>query len=160
MQSSEVLQTITGNNYYFGWKQDDNIQNFLDNLPEGVTVNIIGHSYGADTGAKIAVKNPDIVNTLITVDPVSHSAPDFNDIKSSVTTWIDVNATGGESSGFFSDFFNGNDAALVGGHWGSSPNGIASAYVAASENHADFTNMMLTPLPGGKTPKDILGNSQ
>jgi len=64
-------------------------------LPDGAPVTLIGHSWGGDTAAQVALNLPKRITTLITVDPVGKLTPwlhAYDSIANSVGTWIDVAA--------------------------------------------------------------------
>ncbi len=164
--NSSPLQTATGSNYYFthdsnSGGRNSQIQDFIDSLPEGTTVNIIGHSWGGDTAANVAVQNPNRVETLVTVDPVSQfNTPDFNDVKTSVRNWVNIYATG--KSGRITI---GDISAFIGGSWGTKPNRYATVPLTSDTNHEDFDSMLQnTTYNGGntaynsKTPYQILNS--
>jgi RHS repeat-associated protein len=130
--------------FYEPWDVNPSaVEALIKSEPKSDPINLIGHSYGGDTAAEIAVQlaNSRPVSVLVTADPVSHFPPNFNDIEASVGYWYDINAVGGGSlSGC------GNFIAGLGGYWGHDPAGIASQFIDVPWNHCAFANMMsLTP---------------
>jgi len=139
-----------GQAFYFSQAAPERIKDFIASLPKGTPVNLIGHSYGADTAAKIFESSTGKINTLITIDPVSWGRPDFAVVRSHTNVWIDVDATPTEH------MEGSNVAAALGGDWGSAPKNAVTTYIKAVENHAEFTKMMRTKGPDGRTPEQIL----
>ncbi|MBN8530389.1 MAG: alpha/beta hydrolase [Alphaproteobacteria bacterium] len=136
--SSSLREGVYGNNYYANHTQDMDIGSFITRLPKNITINLIGHSYGGDTAAKIAVANPGRVEMLVTVDPTSWIRPDFSKVRNSVGTWINVNAVGKPGSYSVGNFFAG-----VGGRWKNDPKGYSHVFISAYENHPEFQRMMV-----------------
>jgi len=120
---------------YFTWDQKDEIIDYVKGLDANDPVTLIGHSYGADTAAEVALALPGRINMLITIDPVSLFSPSYAKL-ATVTTWIDVNAVGGSS------LERSNLIAGLGGAWGSGPSGYAAGYIPVNTIHADFGTMM------------------
>ena len=139
-----------GQAFYYSWDAGEAIKSFIKGLPDGTPVNLIGHSWGADTAAKIAAAPDGKISTLITVDPVSRPLPGFAAVRSHTKVWIDVNAKPTDHSNL------SNIVAGFGGDWGNGPNGAATTYIEAVENHAEFTKMMRTEGPDGRTPEQML----
>ncbi len=83
--------------------------------------NLIGHSYGGDTAAYVALDNPGRINLLITVDPVSVFQPDFEKVGKSVRKWININATGERDDTGQRVRTRGDVAAGVGNAWNNGP---------------------------------------
>ncbi|ULU25278.1 RHS repeat-associated core domain-containing protein [Dyella terrae] len=143
---------------YYSWEDlaaiIDDINNTTKNAP-GDPINLIGHSYGGDTAAAAALKACGKVNLLITIDPVSRfHFRDMQAIKSSVGTWVDVDAEGG------SPFRLDNFIAGMGGAWNGDPNGIADSYIQDnSSSHGDFRHMMNAAGPGINSPAQVLGGA-
>jgi pimeloyl-ACP methyl ester carboxylesterase len=153
--STSLNKNVYGDNYYATHTDGDEISKLISQLPKGQTVNLIGHSYGADTAADVAVDNPGRVNTLVTIDPVSHFPQDFAAIHDSVNTWVNVNAIGNPDSSTLDSAVGGNPIAYIGGEWGSEPDNFATIPITAPLNHAQFDAMMNTRGPDGRTPVQI-----
>jgi pimeloyl-ACP methyl ester carboxylesterase len=98
-------------------------------MPKNRQINLIGHSYGGDTAADIAGIIPNKIHTLITIDPVGRSDPDFKQVRKNTKIWINVNAVSSAISG-------GDIAALAGGMWNDSPEGYADIHIRAPYTHA------------------------
>jgi len=98
---------------------------------KGTKPNVIGHSWGADTGAKVVSKGHE-VHELRTVDPVSWWRPDFKEVARYSDTWINYDATGGKT------FSLSNIAAGVGRAWDSAPRGYADKHVEVEMNHDEI----------------------
>jgi len=158
VQTSGALNSAIGSNYYFTYDQQPAITDFINSLPGGTIVNLIGHSYGGDTAARVAIENPDAIDTLITIDPVTtiRSKPDFNAIANSVSNWVDVSANPQDGTETRGDIA----AGIFNGHWGSAPDGIADTFIQADQHHEYFDNMMNSrsrTVP--KTPLQILNST-
>jgi predicted alpha/beta hydrolase family esterase len=139
-------RTHPGQAYYFSWVSDVEIKKFIASQPAGTPVNLIGHSYGADTAAKIVEQSDKKINMLITIDPVSLRRPDFAVVRSNTNTWIDVDAAPTEHSR------PSNVLAGVGGDWGTLPKEAATIYIKSAANHEEFTKMMQTEGPDKRHP--------
>jgi RHS repeat-associated protein len=146
------------NSYYFRWDQTDAINDLIHKQLPCEPINLIGHSYGADTAASIAVDSG-MVNLLVTIDPVSWFGPNYDDIKSSVKTWVDVNATGSDPG--LGNLVNGNFAAGIGGAWNAGPSATAGIiYYTSPYTHSNFGAMMDDAPDGKLSPRQILMNNQ
>ncbi|CFU06544.1 YD repeat-containing protein [Burkholderia pseudomallei] len=136
---------------YYSWKDEAAILKDIANTPEGDPIHLIGHSYGGDTAAKAAMKACRKVDLLITIDPVSRHRPDMQSIASSVGTWVDVDAEGGNP------FQPSNFISGLGGAWNGAPSGIADSYIQDNGvNHEDFGAMMNASGPGVNSALQVL----
>lgn len=106
----------------------------------------------------MAVDNPGRVDTLVTIDPVSHFPPDFATVRDSVNTWVNVDATGNPDSSTSDRTVSGNPVAYVGGEWSSEPNDFADVPITAPLNHGQFDGMMNMRSSNGRTPVQILND--
>ena len=155
VEHSRSIEQPIGSNYYFTHADDEQINAFISALPLDTEVNLIGHSWGGDTAAKVVAANAGRIQTLITVDPVSWFPPDFGQVKSSVGQWVNVNAVGHEDN--FAGFRNGNVAAGIGGAWNESPKDFTSEFLNSPVPHWNFDAMMQTQnLDTKAKPQDIL----
>lgn len=161
LKSSSLQKDVYGKNYYATYDQRAEINKQIAALPPDTKVNLIGHSYGGDTAAKIAVDNPGRIDTLVTIDPVGQfSRPDFSDVQNSVNTWIDVNATGNPIP-TYPDYRNGNLAAELGGKYGDDPANYADIFYPAPYDHIEFDNMVrYSPNSDNPSARDILDRPQ
>jgi pimeloyl-ACP methyl ester carboxylesterase len=136
---------------YFPWDDCDGLLNTIRSAPSGAKVNVVGHSYGADTAAYcIGYMAPTgiHVDKLITIDPVGRT-PIPDGWRSGASTWINVAANPSVP--------NGSDTvAAWGGKGGRLPTEQADANYKLDTNHAEFTTMMKTPGPGGLSPEQML----
>ena len=159
---------------YHSWSDEAGILQYINTqIPQDAAINIVGHSFGGDTAAKVAVGCGRHINLLITVDPAvsiedTHPQPGrvgrraeaippdpsirYKEIKAHVKQWIDINATGG-SALELSNFISGP------GQWGVFPKGYADIYISEPFIHADFPRMMTFRLPNGKSPEEMLSTS-
>ncbi|HEV2681403.1 MAG TPA: alpha/beta fold hydrolase [Rhodanobacter sp.] len=136
---------------YFTWDQQDQILALVNSLNKNEPINLIGHSYGGDTAARVAQKACRQVDMLITIDPVSRfHGHDYADIAAHAKLWVDVNGTGGSA------FQISNFIAGLGGAWNSGPQGFATSYIGADNVHADFNGMMNAVGPGARSPIQVL----
>jgi RHS repeat-associated protein len=117
------------NKAYFTWDQGDALAKWIDE--NGGNVDVIAHSYGADTAASVVAAGHS-VNSLTTVDPVSWFRPDYSSVAANSNTWIDYDARGGGVT-------MPNIIAGVGGAWNSGPKGYADTYEKKTQyDHADI----------------------
>lgn len=154
VKDSPILDEIYGNNYYAPYKDEDDggnaISHFIETLPKEKTINLIGHSYGGDTAAKVAKKYPGRINLLVTIDPTSWSSPDLAKVRKSVKKWINVNAR-------LSDGTGGNFLAGIGGSWDKAPEDYAHIFINAPFNHKQFAKMIRNAVSKESlSAKDIL----
>lgn len=139
---------------YFSHDENRAIGNYIKTLSDDAPVTLIGHSWGGDTAAQVALNLPKRITTLITVDPVGNWTPwlhSYDSIANSVGRWIDVDA---ESSG--EPTFGDSIARL--GRWGTGPAGAAHNFFSLDEHHDNFSHMLnqvksyqdlITPKPMG-----------
>lgn len=155
LNSLALSKDVYGYNIYATHKDADKISASIQKLPSNVQVNVIGHSWGGDTAAQVALENPGRISALVTIDPVSQfstTSNDYSTIRNSVGAWVDVRATGRPDS-----FLNlGNLTAFMGNRWGDDPKPHADLYIEAPYNHADFNAMMGYPFTGGRSIENIL----
>lgn len=144
-----------GSNYYFTHSDEDKIDALINSLPDGTTINVIGHSWGGDTAAKVAIESSRDINTLITVDPVSWNRPSCSDVADNVNTWININPNSTSLLGGT----GGDTAAWFGNAWGSGPDAYATIPIETQMHHENFNGMMTKPASNGKTPLQILNSS-
>ncbi len=128
--SAALNDTVQGFNYYATHDQKGDVSNFINQLPPEAEINLIGHSWGGDSAADIAVANPGRIKNLITIDPVSRAPKDPTKIRASAHNWINVNAIEGISFG--------DTLAALGGTWSTSPKEFAHTYIEAPFKHAEF----------------------
>lgn len=132
-------------------------------MPPNVQVNVIGHSLGGATVAKVALENPSRISALVTIDPVSRfsiGSSDYSTIRSSAGAWINVNATGKPGTSLIGEITSGNFAAGFGGAWDKSPKPYADIHIEAPYNHGDFSGMIGYDIAGGRTIKKILNRGR
>jgi alpha/beta hydrolase fold len=156
--SDALKRDVYGTNYYATHTQGDQVSAFIRNLPPNTSVNVIGHSWGGDTAAKIATENSSRISVLVTVDPVSLpiSRPDFGTVRSSVGAWININATNNPNR----PNGGGNFWAGIGGAWDDSPHSFSDLFVSAPYNHGDFNAMMHYPFAGSRNVNELLNRGK
>lgn len=127
-------QNYKGPKAYFTWDQGSALASWIDS--NGGNVDIVAHSYGADTAASV-VADGHRVNNLLTLDPVSWSRPNFASIATN-SVWTNINATGGSSLNF------SNIVAGVGGAWNNTPKSFLpqGRHVQQDAIHADVHRMI------------------
>ncbi len=144
-----------GNSVYFPHDADDEILALIDQLPTCEPINLVGHSWGADTAALVAARSPRRIDLLVTVDPVSSLAvgspfgPSYDDVAQNVDDWVNVNAAPTKRD-------PSDDVADLGGKWGEGVKGYPDTYMEVDANHRNFDEMMKAPGPGGASPQDLL----
>jgi pimeloyl-ACP methyl ester carboxylesterase len=141
---------VYGENYYAGFDDEDEINDLIKNTPSDRNINLIGHSYGGDTAANIAIQNPGRISKLVTIDPVSRIyTPEMSHVRSSVGSWANINAQ--PQSRNDSDFI-----ADGGGKWGDDVGISPSRHYNAPTNHDDFDGMMNFRPSNGISARDWL----
>ena len=139
---------------YFPWDQADKIRNYAASLSPGTDVSIVGHSYGADTGAQVAqsLGRQNIpVNTLVTIDPVGHGWTDgfMSNVANNSARWVNVQAQ--------PPSWNRSDWVAFGGsRVGSDVSPYVDDFIVSPGHHEDFWPMMDTSFSGKQSPKDIV----
>jgi pimeloyl-ACP methyl ester carboxylesterase len=124
---------------YFSHDENRAISNYIKTLPDGAPVTLIGHSWGGDTAAQVALNLPKRITRLITVDPVGTFTPwlhSYDAIAKSVGKWTNINAQPGEER------TAGDRVAGFGGRWGTGPAGAAHNFVTLNGHHDDFSRML------------------
>jgi pimeloyl-ACP methyl ester carboxylesterase len=132
--------TGTGANVaYFTWDQQSDLQAWIQQ--NGGHVTVIAHSWGADTAAQIVASGVH-VDTLVTLDPVSTSRPNLNQVAANSGQWLNFVAAGGGLT-------VANAIAATGGAWGNSTQGFATRTIDVNVDHASIANrQMMTALVG------------
>ena len=126
---------------YFSWDQTDNIVAYLKTVGNA-PITLIGHSYGADTAAKVAAFAMETlhrtINLLVTVDPVSRfglTEHMFARIAAGTDRWVNITA--------MPETPNRSDlVAAIGGKWPASANAYADDSYTYNTNHNDFEGML------------------
>ena len=134
-----------GKSAYFEHDEGDKVIALINRITSecpNEPINVIGHSWGAETAEDVAKALPGVIDLLVTVDPVSRWWSK-GDPRPNVNEWININA--GPSNRDFSD-----TVASVGGKWGNWPDGKADAHYSVDASHAYFRNMMKAPYMGAK----------
>jgi pimeloyl-ACP methyl ester carboxylesterase len=137
----QVHPEYKGHIYQFSWEdfyifgETDEIEDFIKTLSREGPVTLIGNSLGGPIAALLA-EDCRCVTTLVTLDPVGWYLPswEYDDIKDSVTHWIDVYTTRITLAPNLDRLLSG----LTSGPWGSAPPGAIPMDVA----HADFYAQM------------------
>jgi hypothetical protein len=157
-ESYALQHGVFGRNYYISHDQTDRALALIHALPKDMTINIIGHSWGADSAALMVLKIPNRVDTLVTVDPVSVLQPHFETVRSSVNSWININAVGADNSTALSweRIRQGGFVAGIGNSWNNNPQGIANIHIQAPYNHAAFDEMMRYQMTTEDSAEDLL----
>jgi len=116
----------------------------------GISIHVVGHSYGGDTAAQIAAgmaKRGQSVDLLVTIDPVGRGVSQdfFQRVRDGSRRWINVNATGGGR------LERSNLVAGLGSPYNYGPMGHADDFHNAPVPHGAFGLMMLSPLSEGRS---------
>jgi pimeloyl-ACP methyl ester carboxylesterase len=145
-----TYHSVQPDSAYFTFNQNSEIASFINSQPASEPINIVGHSYGANTAAQVAgvVNRP--VDLLITIDPVGYSSA--GNFVANVSNWINVTAAPNSTN--FSDII-----ASVGGKGGNLPVNEATSTYSLNTNHANFSTMMNFQPPEMASPASILGLS-
>ncbi|PZP42246.1 MAG: hypothetical protein DI601_18820 [Azospirillum brasilense] len=126
---------------YYAHDQADDIQRYIENLPPGTKVSVVGHSWGGNTAiqvvGRLAQENKS-VDTLVTIDPVGsgRDAAFLAWARKGAGHWMNVNAAGGGPLDF------SNMVAGIGGAYNERPRGYADVHLNANASHGSFQTMM------------------
>jgi pimeloyl-ACP methyl ester carboxylesterase len=138
---------------HFYQSQTEDILEFIRNLPPGTKINLIGHSYGADTAAVVAARSERRIENLITIDPVSRrgagsdEGPNYAQVKSNVNWWHNVNSASPRRS-IDESRPAGDLLAWLGGSWEERHRTFTDSFVTATADHPDFAAMMAAEVNG------------
>ena len=128
--------------YFYHWTLTSTIKSVIDKVRARVgnePITLVGHSWGGDTATEFIEAYPNLIDILVTIDPVGGWMPSRSDLQLR-QYWInanaDYNALGGAD---FSDFVSG-----VGGKWGFDVDGIADEHHNIPAHHAWFKQMINT----------------
>ncbi len=126
---------------YFSHDEGAGIRRFIESLPNGTSVSLVGHSWGGNAAAEVAAAlgaagRP--VDTLVTIDPVGLGTSEafFARVRAGAGRWINVNAVG-DGTPDFSDV-----VAFLGRPYGAGPRSYAHSFVDAPVPHGQFRSMM------------------
>ena len=132
---------------YFYQSETKEILEFIRKQPPGVKINLIGHSYGADTAAVVAARSERRIENLITIDPVSRKGagsdegPSYAKVKSNTNWWHNVNSASPRRS-IDESIPAGNVLAWLGGAWEERQRKFTDSFVTATADHPNFSAMM------------------
>lgn len=115
----------------------------------GAPVILVGHSWGGDEAAKLALRWPGRVRRLITLDPVGLRGP-ARIARLRGTDWVDVQATGG------GPWERSNIVARIGRPYGRRAVEAARVGIVAPVTHADARGMLLAKAPDGRSVLQII----
>lgn len=84
---------------YFAHDEGARIRRFIEGLPPGTPVSLVGHSWGGDTAASVAAAlgaTGRRVDTLVTIDPAGRGTSEafFARVRAGAGCWVNVNAAG------------------------------------------------------------------
>lgn len=140
---------------YFTHDEGDELRRFVEAVPPGTPVNILGHSWGADTAAQVVAAlgtTGRTVDRLVTIDPVGRGTGRsfFSRVRAGARHWVNVNATGG------SFFHLPNMIAGLGRKYGDGPREYAHTYIDTPHSHEAFEEMLNIPGQGGRRVLDLV----
>jgi hypothetical protein len=138
----------------FEWTEARELLACIRGQRPGARLRLAGHSYGADTAAKLAAHlagQGQALDLLVTADPVSRrSRPDLAQVRRGARRWININATGG------GPFEPSNIVARIGGAWRHAPHRFAHESLDHAVPHADFAGLLRCRLADGRTVAETL----
>lgn len=142
-----------GRSAYFSHLDDRALLRAAMARPPGRKLVLVGHSWGGETAARVAVRlaragRP--VALLVTVDPVKRvlTRKFLEDVRAAAPNWVNILATGGDA------LERSNVIASIGGPWGEKPRGLADAHIAAPFAHREFAALMGFRPAGGRSGWD------
>ena len=113
---------------YFTWDNSAGLAAWGNQVDaSGGQITLIGHSYGADTAASV-VANGLKVQTLVTLDPVSHAQPNFQQVTANSGQWLNFVAAGGGLT-------LPNAIAGAGSAWNDATMGYATRTINVNTDH-------------------------
>jgi hypothetical protein len=139
------------NVHYFPNDDCEGPLNTIRNAPAGAPVNLVGHSWGAQSAALCIAgmaRTGIHVNNLITVDPVGR-LPIPDGFRDAAGNWINITATPSAPD-------RSDTVAKVGGKGSNLPVDQADTHYSIDANHREFGRMMTSPGPSGLSPEQIL----
>ena len=156
LRSDALRSGVHGYNIYATNDEASEISAAIQKLPPNIQVNLIGHSWGGDTAARVAIDNPGRVSVLVTVDPVTTfgTTPDFSPLHTSVGAWININAAGKPNRG------DASNVIATFGRWGNDPNRYATLHRSVPYNHGDFSGIMGYDISGWKNNSENLNRDK
>ena len=137
---SKGVKASTGESYpskVYGWDQKDEVINKIKEIKEknpSESINLVGHSYGGDTAYLVARDCGYSIDSLVTLDPVSHFTFDITK-PSNVNDWTNVVAS--ESGMSWGDVVAG-----IGGAWGEINASGVTNIDATNADHEDVQEML------------------
>ena len=137
---SKGVKASTGESYpskVYGWDQKDEVINKIKEIKEknpSESINLVGHSYGGDTAYLVARDCGYSIDSLVTLDPVSHFTSDITK-PSNVNDWTNVVAS--ESGMSWGDVVAG-----IGGAWGEINASGVTNIDATNADHEDVQEML------------------
>ena len=122
--------------------------------PTTARIRVVGHSWGADTAARLAARLGEAgrrLDLLVTIDPVGRRVDDafLRRVRAGAVRWFNVNATGGAA------YHPSDTVAWVGGAWNHRPRRYADLCLDAAVPHSHFGAMMACEGPDGRTLVEI-----
>jgi pimeloyl-ACP methyl ester carboxylesterase len=132
---------------YFYQSEGEKILEYIRNLPRGTKVNLIGHSYGADTAAVVAARSDRRIDKLIMIDPVSWFGagswfgPSYAEVRQNVEWWHNVNASQPRAS-INESITIPRALAGLGGPHNERAKGLADSFIDVDRDHSSFDAMM------------------
>jgi pimeloyl-ACP methyl ester carboxylesterase len=133
---------------YWTWRQWRSAIRWIQELPGGSPLALVGHSFGGDAAGRVALALPGRVNLLITVDPVSVFRPGIRRLGRSVAAWVNV--------GRIAPTRTARLAEKMGGSWQLQPRRHGSLFIASCLPHNDFAGLMWEKAEGSFSAMDAL----
>ncbi len=149
--TDELRQAHPGHDiHYFEHHQGAKISALLAALPPAHRVTIVGHSWGGDRAARLAVAAQRPFHLLVTIDPVGHHIAKtfYPRVRRGARTWINVLATGGPV------WDGSNIVARIGHPYGTAPHALADIGIEAPVTHRCFREMIEQRCPDGRRVLD------
>lgn len=132
--------------HYFGHSQAKPVARLIASLPDGASLILAGHSWGADRAARLVLAHPGRVRRLVTIDPVGWQAPLLmRRLAAAVPEWINVLATGG------GPWEPSNIVARIGRPYGAAASRAAHLGLSVPVPHRDVRGMLLARVPDGRS---------
>lgn len=145
---------------YFPNDNQRAIQDYIDQLPAGTPVTLVGHSWGGHRAAILAAaaaREGRSFERVVTVDPVGWRLPSafYPQVRAGTREWINIQATGGGS------IEPSNIIAFLGNRYGDAATQAADIGLRVPTAHANFSRMLDARGPDGRSIRQrIFGTSR
>ena len=126
--------------YFYHWTLTSTIKSVIDKVQAEIKnepITMVGHSWGGDTATEFVEAYPNLIDILVTIDPVGWFMPSPGELQLK-QYWINANAA--YDSADLSDAIS-----EIGNKWGTSVRGVADYHYDLPAHHGWFEQMADSP---------------